>query len=66
MLKEVEQSPAVEKYLVQAGKDGRNGKDCERFYESCEGKESLPQLILPEHVSAIVHGRDPQLFASSK
>jgi hypothetical protein len=73
MLSEIEQSsPSLspknkDKYLLKASLDGRNGHDCEIVYPTCEalgqgsGRIPLPKLISPEHVSAIVHGNNPNI-----
>lgn len=69
MLKEVNQSPAADKYLLQASLDGRNGENCERAYPTCrqleKGKHSLSQLVSPEQVTAIVLRKNPRLIPSS-
>lgn len=69
MLREVDKSPLQGKDLIQAGQDGREGKDCEKIYPTCEplvkGKQDLPQLLSPQHVNAIVFKRNPNLVPAT-
>jgi len=63
-----------DKYLLKASLDGRNGGDCTAVYPTCEALRNineqrapaLSQLISPQHVSAIVHGKNPHIPSKLK
>lgn len=70
MLKDVPHTKKLHKNFPQAAFDGQNGHNCEIFYPTCEHlrqeKESLPVLVSPKQVTAIVYGEPLHLMPQAQ